>query len=179
MPHPCPVCRVHSYPSAVRRMYSVPTRRESRRRALFTMVQRGYGPSKFVLLSFWTKLVSLSSQVRPYPFFPISWTIGRLGPCCHPLLIMMALPTATSLHRDLPMTRASWWLGICGGVMIVWNESGENAFLFCYRMGWGAFCSMRSRTLAPVTISPDIKRTSAACLNRFFTSSVRSTILKD
>lgn len=77
------------------------------------------------------------------------------------------------------MIPSSWWLGICGGVLIMWNESGENVFLFCYRMGWGAFSSMRSRTLAPVTISPDMTRTSAACLNRYFTSSVRSTIPKD
>jgi len=71
------------------------------------------------------------------------------------------------------------WLSAFTGYVLLWQECGENPVVFCYRIVWGAASSMRSRTLAPVAISPDITRTSAACLNRSFTSSARSTILKD
>jgi len=77
------------------------------------------------------------------------------------------------------MIRSDWWFVMLSAAFIIWHECGENPGLFCYRIGWGAFSSVRSRSLAPVFISPDLSRTSAACLNRSFTSSARFTTLKD
>ena len=76
------------------------------------------------------------------------------------------------------MASLLWLTGLTAYVLL-WQECAENPVVFCYRITWGAFCSMRSRTLAPVAISSDIRRTSTACLNRSFTSSARSTILRD
>jgi hypothetical protein len=72
------------------------------------------------------------------------------------------------------MIRSAWCLAFVSAILMIWHECGENLGLFCYRIGWGAFYNMRSRTLAPVAISPDITRTPAACSNRSFTSSVHS-----
>jgi hypothetical protein len=77
------------------------------------------------------------------------------------------------------MIRTEWWLAMMSALFVLWHECAENPGVFCYRIGWGAFSSMRSRSLAPVAISPDITRTSAACSNRSFTSSTPFTTLKD
>lgn len=60
--------------------------------------------------------------------------------------------------------------------VLLWQECGENPLVFCYRIVWGAFTTVRSCALVPVRLSP---RVNPACLNRSFTSSARSTILKD
>jgi hypothetical protein len=77
------------------------------------------------------------------------------------------------------MIRIEWWLASLTALYLLWHECAENPGVFCYRIGWGAFASMRSRSLAPVAISADVSRTSAACSNRSFTSCTRSTTLKD
>jgi len=60
--------------------------------------------------------------------------------------------------------------------VLLWQECGENPLVFCYRIVWGAFATVRSCALVPVRLSP---RINPACLNQSFTSSARSTILKD
>ena len=79
----------------------------------------------------------------------------------------------------VPGNASGSWLALCGGLLIVWNESGENIFIFCYRIGWGAFSVIRARTLPLVTISSNLTRTAAACCTQSFISSAPFTILKD
>ena len=43
------------------------------------------------------------------------------------------------------MIRSGWWLALFGALVAVWQETGENPALFCYRIGLDAFSSVRSR----------------------------------
>jgi hypothetical protein len=43
------------------------------------------------------------------------------------------------------MIRSAWWLVLFGPLVPMWQETGENPALFCYRTGWDAFSSVRSR----------------------------------
>ena len=45
------------------------------------------------------------------------------------------------------MIRSAWWLALFGTLVAVWEETGENPALFCYRIGWDAFSSVRDRAL--------------------------------
>lgn len=43
------------------------------------------------------------------------------------------------------MTPGSRWLLVCSNLSTAWEESGENPFVFCYLMMWGA-AVVRDRT---------------------------------
>jgi hypothetical protein len=68
-------------------------------------------------------------------------------------------------------------------MMVLWQECGENPLLFCYRMGVGAFVTMRSRELVPVRVGSAGRRRPMrnlfACSNPYATCCTRSTTLKD
>jgi hypothetical protein len=66
--------------------------------------------------------------------------------------------------------------------IVLWNECGEDFGVFCYRIGLGAFATLRSRTLVPVPVSTQtltIARNRAACSNRSAISSTRFMTSKD
>ena len=41
------------------------------------------------------------------------------------------------------MNHTAWWVGIFMTAVALWQECGENPALFCYRIGWDAFCGRR------------------------------------
>jgi hypothetical protein len=64
--------------------------------------------------------------------------------------------------------------------IVLWHECGEDIGVFCYRIGLGAFATLRSRTLVPVPVPVYIfPRTRAACSNRSVISSTLFTTSKD
>ena len=60
--------------------------------------------------------------------------------------------------------------------VLLWQECGENPLVFCYRIAWGAFTTVRSRTLVPVRLSP---RINPACSRTYGISSRPFTMSKD
>ena len=63
---------------------------------------------------------------------------------------------------------------------LLWYECGEDIGVFCYRIGLGAFTTLRSRTLVPVPASQiNISRDRTACSNPSSTFSTRSTVQTD
>jgi hypothetical protein len=64
--------------------------------------------------------------------------------------------------------------------LLLWHECGEDVGVFCYRIGLGAFTTLRSRTLVPVPASQIIlSRDRFACSNPSSTFSTRSTVQTD
>ena len=64
--------------------------------------------------------------------------------------------------------------------IVLWHECGEDFGVFCYRIGLGAFATLRSRKLVPVPVSQiNLSRTRSACSNRSSTSSNRFTAPTD
>lgn len=64
--------------------------------------------------------------------------------------------------------------------VILWYECGEDIGVFCYRIGLGAFTTLRSRTLVPVPVSQiDRSRDRSACSNPSSTFSIRYTAPRD
>jgi hypothetical protein len=79
------------------------------------------------------------------------------------------------------MIRLDTWTAAFGAMGLLWYECREDFVLFCYRIGCGALASARSRALefAPVqAVIRTTARNNAACSNRSFTSSARSTTPK-
>ena len=68
------------------------------------------------------------------------------------------------------MNYRGWWLNFIGTVVAVWQESGENPFLFCYLMGWDAFSNVRAGALVPIPVSV---RNNSECLTPSSTSFTR------
>jgi len=68
-------------------------------------------------------------------------------------------------------------------LLVLWQECGENPALFCYRIGLGAFATVRSRALVPVPAwRANFRRPSRnrfACLNPSDTCCTRFTTSKD
>jgi hypothetical protein len=65
-------------------------------------------------------------------------------------------------------------------LILLWHECGEDVGVFCYRMGMGAFTTLRSRALVPVPASEStVSRNRSACSNPSSTSYTRSIALKD
>lgn len=63
---------------------------------------------------------------------------------------------------------------------LLWYECGEDIGVFCYRIGLGAFTTLRSRTLVAVPVPfRTIARTRAECSNRSVISSTHFTTSKD
>jgi hypothetical protein len=64
--------------------------------------------------------------------------------------------------------------------MVLWHECGEDAGVFCYRIGLGAFTTLRSRARVPVPVSQiNRSRNRFACSNPSSTFSTRSTAQTD
>jgi hypothetical protein len=64
--------------------------------------------------------------------------------------------------------------------IVLWHECGEDVGVFCYRIGLGAFTTLRSQALVPVPIPAQrTLRTRAACSNRSDISSTLFTTSKD
>jgi hypothetical protein len=64
--------------------------------------------------------------------------------------------------------------------LLLWHECGEDIGVFCYRIGLGAFATLRSRALVPAPVPiRTIARTRAECSNRSVISCTRFTTSKD
>ncbi len=64
--------------------------------------------------------------------------------------------------------------------IVLWHECGEDIGVFCYRIGLGAFTTLRSHTLVPVPVSVrTVARTRTECSNRSVISSTRFMTSKD
>jgi hypothetical protein len=78
------------------------------------------------------------------------------------------------------MIRLASLLAAVIGSLLLWHECGEDVGVFCYRIGLGAFTTLRSRTLVPVPASQIlISRNRSACSNPSSTFSTRSTVQTD
>jgi hypothetical protein len=66
--------------------------------------------------------------------------------------------------------------------IVLWHECGEDMGVFCYRIGLGAFTTLRSRTLVPVRVPASqimLSRNRSACSTPFSTFSNRSIAPRD
>jgi hypothetical protein len=73
------------------------------------------------------------------------------------------------------MNYPGWWLNFIGTAVAVWQESGENPFLFCYLMGWDAFSTDRAGALSPIAVQT---RNNSECLTPSSTSFTRCSTQK-
>ncbi len=77
------------------------------------------------------------------------------------------------------MMRYGALMAAIGACVLIWHESGENPAVFCYRIGMGAFTSIRSRAMELAPVENSTARNNYRCLNRSGISSIRSTMFKD
>lgn len=78
------------------------------------------------------------------------------------------------------MIRVGALIAAVTGSLLLWHECGEDIGVFCYRMGLGAFTTLRSHTLVPVPVPVSaIARTRTECSNRSVISSTHFTTSKD
>jgi len=81
------------------------------------------------------------------------------------------------------MTMKELFGSLSASMVLLWQECGENPFVFCYRIGHGAFTTTRACVLVPVpvVVIPIHRhtRTCAACSNQFDTFSTHSMTRKD
>lgn len=81
------------------------------------------------------------------------------------------------------MIRASVWMAALTAAILLWHECGEDAAIFCYRIGYGLFMAARSRTLALVPVHATLQRArvrnNSACSLPSCTFSIRSTTQTD
>ncbi len=59
------------------------------------------------------------------------------------------------------MIRIGIWLAALTVPILLWHECGEDVGVFCYRIGLGAFTSMRSRVLVPVPVRDSLHSSAA------------------
>jgi hypothetical protein len=80
------------------------------------------------------------------------------------------------------MTRLTAVVAAVMASIVLWHECGEDVGVFCYRIGLGAFTSLRSRALVPVPVTASqiiLSRNRSACSNPSSTFSTRSTARTD
>jgi hypothetical protein len=80
------------------------------------------------------------------------------------------------------MTRLAAVLAAVMAYIVLWHECGEDVGVFCYRIGLGAFTTLRSRTLVPVPVPASqiiLSRNRFACSNPSSTFSTRSIAPRD
>jgi len=78
------------------------------------------------------------------------------------------------------MIRTGAFVAAVTALILLWHECGEDIGVFCYRMGQGAFSTLRSRALVPVPASQSIvSRNRSACSNPSSTFSTRSIAPRD
>ncbi len=63
------------------------------------------------------------------------------------------------------MTRFNALMAAVGTCVLVWHECAENPALFCYRIGLGAFTSVRSGGLTLAPIANSTARKTSGCSN--------------
>lgn len=66
--------------------------------------------------------------------------------------------------------------------IVLWHECGEDVGVFCYRIGLGAFTTLRSRALVPVPVPASqiiLSRDRSACSTPSSTFSNHFTARKD
>jgi hypothetical protein len=64
--------------------------------------------------------------------------------------------------------------------IVLWHECGEDVGVFCYRIGLGAFTTLRSRALVPVHVSQiNPSRNRSSCSNPSSTFSTRFIVRRD
>ena len=80
------------------------------------------------------------------------------------------------------MIRLTFLVAAVMSSIVLWHECGEDVGVFCYRIGLGAFTTLRSRTLVPVRVPASqiiVSRNRNACSNRSSTFSTRSLAMRD
>jgi len=81
------------------------------------------------------------------------------------------------------MIRLSAWLASLTMLLLLWHECGEDPAVFCYRIGLGAFASVRSRSLVLVPVRDSVNFSAArhnyACSTPSSTFSTHSITRKD
>ena len=81
------------------------------------------------------------------------------------------------------MNRLATLLPSVAVLLVLWQECGENPALFCYRIGVGAFSSVRTRGLVLVPAwRPNLRRplrNRVACSNPSATCSTSSSTYKN
>ena len=75
------------------------------------------------------------------------------------------------------MIRPAILLAALGSLIFLWHECGQDAGVFCYRIGLGAVTGLRARGLVPVpgwaSTHFSVSRNRSECLTPSFTSSTR------
>ncbi len=74
------------------------------------------------------------------------------------------------------MIGAGWMAAILGTMFVLWYESAENPFVFCYRMVLDFFARLRATPLAQ---APWTQKGFAVCSKVSANSSTRSTTSRD
>ena len=73
------------------------------------------------------------------------------------------------------MIPVDWVSPVVAPLVMMWQESGENAALFCYRIGWGTYLNLRSRVIVP---NPETERYEVPCSNTSVTCSTTCLMSK-
>jgi len=74
------------------------------------------------------------------------------------------------------MISRAWWMTFCAFLLCLWEETGQNPFVFCYRIAWGAFWNLRAQALPPIAAT---LRNDAECWIPSSTSSMRYLTPRD
>ena len=80
------------------------------------------------------------------------------------------------------MTRLGALVAAVIASIVLWHECGEDVGVFCYRIGLGAFATLRSRALVPVPVPASqiiLSRDRSACSTPSSTFSNRSIAPRD
>jgi hypothetical protein len=77
------------------------------------------------------------------------------------------------------MMRYSAWVAAVSTCVLIWHECAENPAFFCYRIGLGAFTTVRSRALTLAPVMQFTARNDPRCSTRSGICSTPSTMSKD
>lgn len=81
------------------------------------------------------------------------------------------------------MIRPGVLLAAIGSLVFLWHECGQDAGVFCYRIGWGAVTGLRTHAFVPACSRASFHfsplRNRPECLTPSFISSTRYLIPTD
>ena len=81
------------------------------------------------------------------------------------------------------MIRPGVLLAAIGSLVFLWHECGQNAGVFCYRIGWGVVTGLGTHALVPAcsraSVDFSVLRNRFECLTPSFTSSTRYSLPTD
>jgi len=81
------------------------------------------------------------------------------------------------------MIYRGWWLALLAAWLCLWEETGQNPFVFCYRIGSGACCGLVTQAHVLVSLRKrtdfDRIRKISECSTPSSISSMHCSILKD